>query len=336
MGVLTDSGVVPPAVANFFDRKLLKRALPKLHHMRMAQRRPLSRRNGNTMVFRRLEALALATTPLVEGVPPAGRQISNTDVNCTIQQWGDYVTLSDLVQATVEHPLLNDTNRLLGEQAGQTIDALMRDVAAAGTNVFYGGAVGARASLTTTTHKVDTDLLDRVARDLENSNSMKFTEMVSATTKVSTFGIRESFWGITHPFVQFTLQDLTGYRSTEEYGSTGPVLPGEIGAYKNQRFLSTTQAKKFLGGGGAAAGDVKSTGGSADVYTILTFATDAVGAVPLEGMSLQNIIKPLGSSGTGDPLNQISTSGWKHTGCRIRLNENFMARSEVTVGNNAP
>lgn len=338
MGVLTSSTTVPPAVSSYFDRKLLRRATPMLHHGRVAQRRPLKMRSGNTIVFRKVSALALALTPLVEGVPPAGKQLSKADISATIQQWGDYVTLSDMVQATVEHPILQDANRVLGEQAGQTIDALIRDVACAGTSVFYTAAatVTLRTQISTTTDKVTTALLDRIIRYLNQQNARRFTELIQAGTKVSTSGIRPAFWAITTPEVLFTLETLSGWKPIEQYASNGPVLEGEAGAYKDLRFLISTQAKSYPGGGTTGAGDVKMTGGVADVHTILCFGTDAIGTVPLEGASLKNIIKPLGSGGVADPLNQIATSGWIHTGARKRLDEAFMTRAEVAVGEIAP
>ena len=343
-GLLTDSTVVPPAVASFFDRKLLKRALPMLCFMRVAQRRPLSQRNGNTIVFRRLPALPFATAALTEGTPPSGRQVSNQDITATIQQWGDYVTLTDLVKATVEHPMLNDTNKLLAEQSAQTADVLMRNEANAGTQVIYGGGVTARTSLANRTHMISTATLDRAIRFLNQQNASHFTRMIRATTQTSVFPIRPAYWCIVHPDIWYTLQQLPGVFPVEQYASASEVLEMEVGAYKNLRFLmSTLQGGGATGGaianaGGSISGaDVQSTGGStADVYISTVFAMDAIATVPLDGMSLKNIIKPLGSAGSSDPLDQICTSGWKRTGTQKRLNENFLVRIETTAGKNEP
>lgn len=333
---ITTSTVIPPAVQSYYDRKTLMRALPFLAFDKVAQRRSLKQRSGNTVVFRRFESLPLALAPLNEGSPPTGKQLSKTDITVTVQQWGDFVTLTDFGRATVENDLLNEASDLLGEQSGQSLDALLRDVASAGTTVFYGGAQSARANLTTVTHKIDTAVIDRTIRFLLEQNAKMFTEMISASTKVSTFPIRPAFWGITHPDVVFSLQELPGWISVEEYASDGQVMPGEVGAYKNVRFMQSTQGKTFPGGGGTASGDVKSTGGNADVFVTHIFGKEAIATVPMDGMSLENIIKPLGSAGVADPLNQLCTSGWKHTGARKILNDNFMARIETTGGLNAP
>lgn len=335
-GVLTSSSTFPPGVAQYLDRKMLMRAVPMLLHSQVVYRRPLSKRSGTTMIFRRINPLNLALATLVEGIPGAGQQLSKNDVSITLQQWGDYVTMSDYGRAVVENDLLNDAADVLGEQAGQTMDALIRDVSVAGTNVFYGGGVSSRASLTTTTHKIDKNIIDRAVRTLDAANARRFKEMIAPSTKVQTFPLRPAYIGICHGDVRFTIQSLTGFISIEQYANEDERLTGEFGAVNDVRFCYSSQAKVYRGGGGSASGDVKSTSSNADVGVVTIFGEQAIGAVPMQQGNLENIVKPLGSAGTADPLNQMSTSGWKHTGGRLILNDLFMVRLEVTLGNLAP
>ena len=336
MPALTTSSVFPPAVAQWYDRRLLMRAVPLLVYMQAAYRRSLPKNNGTTVVFRRINALSLALATLVEGVPGAGQALAKTDVSSTVLQWGDYVTLTDYGRAVVENDLLQAANDVLGEQSGQTMDALLRDVVSAGTNVFYGGGAANRAALTGIAHKIDQTIIDRVVRTLDGANAKRFKEMVSASTKVSTLPIRPAYIGMCHPDARFSIQALPNFISIEKYATSDERLIGEFGAYNDVRFCMSTQAKMYRGGGGTASGDVKSTGGNADVAVISIFGEQAVGVVPLERENLHNIVKPLGSAGALDPLDQVSTSGWKHTGTRLILNDAFMARIECTVGNLAP
>lgn len=335
-GVLTTSVTIPPVVANWFSKDLLVRTLPKLVHGRVAQRRPLRGKSGNTIIFRRIESLAIATTPILEGIAPAGKQPSNTDVSVTIKQYGDFIAITDLIEAVVEHPVLQEFTKLLAEQAGQTLDALMRDAFVAGTNVFYGGAVASRSLLVGTAQKVDTGILQRVIRGLMRNNAAMFTELIDATDHISTAPVRPAFWAITTPEVLFTLESLSGWTPVAQYSDTGPVMDAEAGAYRNIRFLVSSQAKSIAGGGGTASGDIKSTGGNADVHDILVFGQDAVGTVPLDNLSFENIIHPKGTGGPTDPLNQVATTAWKRTGAELILNDALMSRLEVTVGDVAP
>jgi len=61
----------------------------------------------------------------------------------------------------------------------------------------------------------------------------------------------------------------------------------------------------------------------------LFLGKNAYGTTEVEGGGLQNIVKQLGSAGTGDPLNQRATSGWKATKTAEILTEEFMVRNEV-------
>lgn len=329
MGALTTSLNVPPAVRTFYDRMLLHRAQPYNHHGRPMDRRSIKTRNGDIIKFRRYEALGISLAPLVEGSPPAGRQMTYTDIQQQIQQWGDFIPMTDFFEMVALDRVLMEANKLLGEQAGQQIDQLNREELNAGTVVQYGGAATSRATLQTTAHLVTAADLDIAIRTLENANASYFTEILTGTTKIATQPIANAYLGICSPDVHMTLKGLAGWIDVWNYSNTGPVMPGEVGAYRNIRFLMTTSAKKFLAGGGALT-DVQGVT-NADVHCILIMGQHAAASIPMEGHSMENIIKPKGSAGTADPLNQVSTSGWKHTGARKRTNETFMVRLEVTV-----
>jgi N4-gp56 family major capsid protein len=70
-----------------------------------------------------------------------------------------------------------------------------------------------------------------------------------------------------------------------------------------------------------------------DVYATLIFGANAYGVCPLAGNAMENIIKPLGSSGSADPLNQRATSGWKAITTTKILNDAWMIRIEHTNPN---
>lgn len=337
-GPLTTTTSFPSPENVYFDKRLLKIAEPKLVHSRPLARRPLPTGSTKTINWRRLTKLAVATAPLVEGHPPTGKTMAKTDITVSIAQYGDYVPVSDLEQVTLTHPVLRAVSQLLGIQGGETIDTLDREELNAGTSVLRGGAVSLRTDLLGVAHKVDSSILDRAIRLLAQNSAEWFTKVLKAGSQVSTYGIRPAYIAITHPHVLFTLETLPGWHDVVEYSSAGNVMEGEVGAYKNLRFLCTPLSKVWTDAGGSkGTNDVKSTTGTAaDVYSILCFGTEAAATVPLGGQTLQNIIKPLGSAGTGDPLNQVGTSGWKYTGARKILNDNYMVRIEVTAGETAP
>ena len=324
---ITTTTEIPAAVSEFYDKTLLVRALPYLVHDKFGQRRPIPTGQSKVIKFRKYNALAVATTPLSEGVTPSSNQLAKTDISATVAQYGAFVDVTDMVTLTNVEPVLTEAAELLGEQAGESLDEIYRAVLVAGTNVAYANAVADRNSVVTIVTTAD---LDKVIRVLSNNMAKMHTKMIKAGTGIGTQPIRPAFWAIVHPDVAFTLDGLTGFKSVETYSSQGAVQPNEIGAYKNIRFVMSTKAKIWTGAG-ATSGGFKNTAGEVDVYAMLIFGTDAYGISEIRGNGLKNYVKPLGSAGTADPLNQVATSGWKAvTVCKI-LNDSFMLRLETAA-----
>jgi N4-gp56 family major capsid protein len=67
------------------------------------------------------------------------------------------------------------------------------------------------------------------------------------------------------------------------------------------------------------------------VYGTLIFGAEFYAQTRVAGEAMKNIIKPLGSAGSADPLDQRQTTGWKATFVAVRLNEAFGVRIEHAV-----
>jgi len=85
---VTTQGSLSAEAKTFYNRQLLERALPYLTHAAFAQQRPLPRRSGKSMEFRKFSALAPSLTPLTEGVTPAGNSLTVTAITASINQYG--------------------------------------------------------------------------------------------------------------------------------------------------------------------------------------------------------------------------------------------------------
>lgn len=311
----TTSTQIPAGVSAFYDRNMLERAVPALVHDKFGQTRPIPKNNSKSIKFRKYNALATATTALTEGVTPTSTQLSVTDITATVSQYGAYAVLTDIVSMTTEDAVITEATDVLGEQAGESLDVIYRDILNAGTNVYYANGVANRASVAAAPATAD---LDAVIKTLKGQNAKKFTQMIQGSTKVNTYPIRPAFMAITHTDKISQYENLTGWKSVEEYASQGEVDMNEAGAYKNVRFLETTNAKVFDAAGA----------GSIDVYSTLVFGKDAYGIVGLRGQrNIETIVKPLGSG--EDPLNQRATVGWKALATAKILNDSFMIRLET-------
>ena len=327
-GTSGTAGTIQPAIQAYYDRNLLDRAVPADVHGRFGQLRPIEKRMGNQIKFRRYENLPLATTALTEAVTPSGSSITTTDLTATLAQYGDFVNISDMVDLTVQDPVLTEVGMVLGDQAGPTIDQVRRDVMVAGTNVIY--ATGAaRASQNAVLGSV---ALRTAIRALNRQNAKPLREMIGASQNVSTMAVRKAFAGLVHPDTVAQLESVPGYLPVTEYSSAMQAEEDEVGAYREIRFFKSTNCKVFADSGLAIGVDgmISTTGVNNDVYATLIIGLNANGVCPLSGAAMQNIIKPLGSAGAADPLNQRATSGWKAITTTQILNHLWMVRIEHT------
>ena len=299
---------VTAAVNNFYDRSMLKAARPLLVHTRWGQVRDLPRNASQTIKFRRYTLLSAATTALTEGTTPSGSQLAVTDVTAAPLQYGDYVTLTDFLQYTTLDPLLTETADLLGQQAGNTLDQLCRDVISAGTTIQYASSATTNATITASM-KLNRDEVREMVRTLQGNNARKVTRVVNPSTGFNTTPINASYVGIISHNTLFDLKDEAGWVPVEQYANKSDVMEGEVGALDDVRFVMTTNAK--------------TASSTVTVHYTIILGADFYGISRVSGEAMRNIVKPLGSAGTADPLDQRSTSGWKASFVAKILNENF-------------
>lgn len=318
---ITNRSIIPAEVSAFYDRTLLERATPRLVHTRFGQVRNIPRNAGtSTIKFRRYGNLPAQNEPLVEGVTPSGSQLSTTDVLATVQQYGDYVTVTDVLTYESQDAVLMEAAEVLGDQAGESLDALTRDVLAAGTNVYYAGTATQRSEVAAA-DKITATLVKKAVRTLKNGEARPITRMVNASTGYATEPVAPAFVGIVHPDTTFDLEDISGFVPVEKYASTTTLMDGEVGKLKQVRFVESTNAKVFENAGAS----------SIDVYATLILGANAYGTSRISGEAIKNIVKPLGSAGSADPLDQRATSGWKATFVAVILNNDWVIRIEHAV-----
>ena len=308
----TTTTQVDPAVATWYDRVLLTRAVPELTYERFAQVRNLARKHGNTIKFRRYTNLTPATTALTEGTTPSGSQLAKTDITATIAHYGDFVEITDVIDLTVEDAVLTETAELLGQQMGETRDALISAVLFAGASKTD-AAGGANGNTPTEMTKAD---IDGVVQTLVGNNAKMFTPIIPGNTKVGTSPVRAAFWGIMHTDLLDDLEAVSSFKPVSEYPDSDVAVSGEWGSTGNVRWVVSSIA-------------AKNTTPNPDEYSCMIIGRDAYAVTDIMGAA-SNIVKDFGSAGTADPLNQRATSGWKMSHVSKILNDNFMHSLEVT------
>jgi N4-gp56 family major capsid protein len=341
---VTAYGDISPAIAAYSVVRMLKRAMPYLHLEKFGQTYTLPTNNTQTAKFRRYFLsgatgsagtgagnffIPVALTPLVEGVTPAGSRLANQDYTVTLQQYGDYVTITDVIEDTHTDPVLQAATDILGEQAAITVETLRFNVLKAGTNVFYANNVASRSLIASVISLADQR---RVTTGLNRQNARKISSVVASTPDFNTKSVEAAYMAVCHPDLETDIRTMAGFKPVADYGPHTTPFEGEIGSVEQVRYLSSTIIEPWADLGAAHGGVRRSTGGTnADVYPVLYFARDAFGIVPLKGKSSMTPMVVNPKPAAGDPLGQRGTVGWKLWNATVILQEAFMARLEVAA-----
>ena len=175
-----------------------------------------------------------------------------------------------------------------------------------------GGKTG-RSALTSA------DVLDlagirRAVRSLEKAGAPKFNR-----------GGKGYYKAIVGPDAKFSLLGDPLWEDKAKYQQAEQIENGEIGKLFGVIFLESSEAPVYTGAGAS----------SADVGATLIFGEDAYGVVDLGQVGaspVRTIVKPLGSAGTADPLDQMATVGWKVDGfAAVILNGDWIVRLEHAI-----
>lgn len=307
MSNMTTVAVLPPAVREYYDRLLLMTAYPTLIFTKFAQKRVLPEKMGDTIVFRRYARLSTVPIPLVDGITPPGSPLSVTDIKAQVAFYGNFVTITNQVELTVEDRTLNESARLLAQNLAQTMDEVTRDVLASTSSVLL-CQNGINGGTPTEITKPD---IDAAVRTLLGNDAEMISEVVTASNQIGTTPIRPAFWGYIDTGILDDLESVANFVSASQYpGNQNIVLDSEWGATGNVRWLYTS-----VGSVSAAA---------TPVYNNFIIGKEAYAVVNLRSETGDFYIKPLGSAGAADPLNQRGSVGWQHPFVSRILNDSFL------------
>ena len=243
--------------------------------------------------------------------------------------YGAWLGFTDKIIMTAFDPLLSEFSSILGEQAGLSVDTLIRDVMVAGATADYAGGATSTATVDSTNDKIAfSDILAQVA-NLDNQNAMPIEG--------------DSYFVVLHPFSWLTLMQDSMFATlvTREGGQSyrqGALMPA-----LRCRFYVTSNAYKS-----SSAGT-----GSIDVYSALFLGSEAIGAAGIANLTpnvsldagggelaiqtgrpqikpVELVINDLGETGF-DPLRQRGTIGWKMAHKSAILNANWIRQLEHAV-----
>ncbi|MBQ7624288.1 MAG: N4-gp56 family major capsid protein [Clostridia bacterium] len=218
----------------FYSDYLIDQASPKLVHDQFGQKRAIPKNGGKTIEFRRFSPLPKITASLREGVTPEGQKLNVSVVSATVEQYGGYIELSDVLLMTAIDNNLVSAMKLLGSQAGRTLDTMTREVLCGGTNVLFSGGKSARYELSGGAQSgncyLTVDDVKRAVRYLKSMNAEKFGD---------------SYVAIINQDCAYDLMNDPDWKAPHTYANAENTYSGEIGKIAGCRFIETSEAKIF-------------------------------------------------------------------------------------------
>lgn len=274
----------------YYEKKLLQTLEPRLVFYQLGKKQKLPKGMGKQVKWLRYSAIAGSTTALTEGAPPSELSVSTSNVTATIAQYGEFAKVTDMLSDTAIDPVLENLAERFGRASAKVIEKLII------AELDSGAAV----------QRVNNRANDAaiVAGDVLNHK-----ELIEAKIRMQSDYIdaHESgdFVAVIHPLAQFDLQVDTqtgAWLDIQKSVDNKPLLNGEIGRMYGMRFLTSDHCTTEADAG---------AGGTVDVLSNYVVGEEAFGVVELGGDSVKMFRKGLGSAGTADPLDQISTVGYK-------------------------
>ena len=240
----TQTTVLPALSAEmkeYYEKRLLDNAEPKLVHNQFGDKYPIPQRGGKIIEFRKYDPLPKATTPLTEGVTPDGNNLNVTAITAQVEQYGDWIQLSDMLDMTALDNNVLQATKLLGSQSGRTLDTLTRDVLAGGTNVIYAPKLTRSADGTVTGI---TPVSSRYAldKDCVLSPDLIFQAAALLGAQNADF-IDDGYVAIIHPYTKYDLMRSKEWIEAHKYATPENIYRGEVGKIGNVRFVESSEAK---------------------------------------------------------------------------------------------
>jgi N4-gp56 family major capsid protein len=268
---------------------------------------------GTGVTFTIFADIAAATSTLNEVTDVTPTALSDSQVTVTLNEYGNAVVTTAKLRGTAFLDVDSAAANIIGYNAGDSIDQVVREVLAGGTNVVY-----ATGGASTPTSRVTVQAEDIISAD----DVRKVTAQLRAAN-VATFD--GSYLGYIHPDVSYDFRsatDAAAWRTPANYVNPEGIYNGEIGKFESVRFIETPRAKVFTD-----ASNGTSTTGSVDVY-----ATHIMGRQALaKAYSVQDgngAVPKIVRGNVTDYLMRLQPLGWYWLGGYGRFREASLRRIE--------
>jgi N4-gp56 family major capsid protein len=245
----------------------------------------LPKGRGTTYTATRYNRVPLPYAPLAEGVPPVGQQMTIGQVTATCLQWGDRITITDVAELTIKHPLFKKAIELMGLQVAETLERNTFNNLQAFTQINYVNSRGSRAAL------VAGDVLN--IRELDRAYAMMLTlgaprysgdELTDTKLAADSGGAKASsnpramphYVMVLHPFVAGDLRENQPIQYAWSHSDINRLYNFELGEWSGIRFCMSNLVPSWTnaGAGPALAASGTGSGFAGATYRVLVTGSD--------------------------------------------------------------
>ena len=295
-----ENNTLAPELKMFYDTELLENARTEMFYAQFGKKQHLPANHGGTVEWRKWNTFAKAEK-LTEGVIPTGQKFGASAKTGSVDQYGTYVSVSDVLEMQAYDPVIMGAVEEMGASAAETQETLIRDGLLVNTNVLYCDNINLadRSFVSTPTTAGEMEASDTVRSEL---TSAMVNKAVTIMKKNRVPRINGSYAAVIHPSVTHDLRHDPGWIEAHKYAAPEELFTGEIGQLHGVRFIEDTFAPILTGE------DYANKAGGA-TYATYFFGKDSFGIIEAEGGGLEMIVK--NKDQIGGPLNQFSTIGYK-------------------------
>ena len=315
MSVTTPSSL-PPAVQESLNLTILSTPTAEYIYKMPALKEFMPRHGGDTMRFRRYQALNTFKVPLGgSAVTPPSQQLNATDIDAKIDWYGTWLELSEQVVLNNQESVLNNAALRLGQSLRQTEDELISSMLQSSAT-HISATEGSNGDAPT---EITTEDNDNITTTLVNSRGHMFLSGIEGEDKFGTAPVRKAYICMGNSAVIPDLERMEDFKNVAAYPAQAAVMDGEWGNVHNARF--------FVSDIGPSRPNSSSDGNT--VYEMAYVAKEAYGVIDQQGGEAKFIYHPARYSG---PLEQSVTAASKFAQAVRILNDAWVIVLDVTLG----
>jgi N4-gp56 family major capsid protein len=276
---------------------------------------------GSGVTFTIFSDIAAATSTLNEVTDVTPTALSDSQVTVTLNEYGNAVVTTAKLRGTAFLDVDAAAANIIGYNAGDSMDQVVREVLAGGTNVVYATGGSSTPSSRTTV----------AAEDIIAADDVRKVVAQLRAANVATFN--GSYMGFIHPDVSYDFRsatDAAAWRTPANYVNPEGIYNGEIGLFESVRFIETPRAKVFTN-----ASDGSGSTGTVDVYCTHIMGRQALA----KAFSVQDgngAVPKIVRGNVTDYLMRLQPLGWYWLGGYGRFREASLRRIESasSIGTN--